>query len=1716
MLFILSALLFGTCFTANAIPVPLGGPPQIAISSPCSCKNNAVSSFDGQFEETVRIQSVSGKTWTLSANAGFYDMLSPAPPAMPVLIPVGTVFVENPVGSGFYYLSGVHVDAKGFAITAKSESGEILSIADTCYYPELSLVNPGGPFCLNSPDLKLSALALHNPAATNAFFTINGNNLPASFNQQKKQWEASYDINALGAYQLKFTLDAGTAGSNQVADPGCVQSTDVQYFNVVETSSALSCNDLVNLSLDADCQEWLGSALCLQGAYDCYDDYKVEIDRTLPLGNGPWETALMNIADIGHTYSFQVTHLPSGNHCWGNVKIEDKLPPVLVCSDFSVPCNTDNLSPDYLVDVMGIMEAQPQAPDCQQVTYSTLDFNVTLGCATGLTGMVYRKWMATDASGNNKNCLQVISLLRPTLADVVLPPDYDGIDAPAFHCEDALPLVNGRPNPSPEWLEMNGFQGFPHVFGKADGCSINWEYQDYPIEVCDGTIKYRRDWTVVDACAGDGFIQHQILKVIDDKGPEMQCPANMTVSSDPNGCCAVVDLPDLILSDYCSRINNIGGMIEVREEYTDNTLNMWTLNGALTDFPGNNWWAPDTLGKWDNTPCLPLGRHTVTYMVEDDCGNTSSCQFELRVIDLAPPIATCATATIVTLGPDDPNDCYAVSGDCTYGGVAWVSASVFNDGSYDNCKPIKMTIRRMEPYTSCIALQNDQPCYSNEDGDLLFSEAEIATMEQDSIKFYCCEAGATQTVILRVYQMEPDGSFSPGPDQDLFYSECMVQVTVQDKAKPICVSPANVTVNCENFDPTLETYGIPSVSDNCCLDESKIYGGQCGLTHSANYSLFDTVCNKGTITRTFRVFDCHGQSSQCTQRIVVEYRQRYFIKFPNDGIVNICDTKRDYGVPEFSNEDCELMGLSYTDEIFTVVPDACFKIERTWNIINWCTFNPNHPLIEVPNPTPSSISNAPINLPGPTVSECGTLPPWAPTSVKINPNDPQPTNYCTFWDANANGYTYKQIIKVSDLKPPSGTYTVPGCDNQAWNTTNDPALWNEPYWWNNGLQTHNLCEEPVELCITATDACSGSDVRVSYQLFLDLDGDGVMETVVNSNNTGLAGLGWNNVLYDNLNTPNYEGGTPRSFDERPVPENEKYGFAVQESVLGDNKIVCARFNTRKQPGNFLPLQLPHGSHKIKWFIADGCGNDKVYEYPVEVKDCKVPTVVCINGLSANLMPTGMVTLWASDFLQYAEDNCTPAGQIKIGIRKCGTGTGFPLNADGAPQLSVTFTCTELGAQCIELWAMDAAGNADHCETNLLVQDNNGNCNAAGDKISVWGELKTETSDGVEQATVHVDGTAFPGISFAYFDDSNANGSYAVTNGLPVLSDISIRPEKEDNPLNGVTTYDLVLMSKHILGISPLNSPYKMIAADVNKSGSITTFDIVELRKLILGIYNELPSNSSWRFIDREYNFPNPYNPFQSSFPETIAAQQVITNQGDKNFVAVKVGDLNNSVVPNLEAQSLDRNQGTAIFDVEDRNVTEGSVFEVSFKSTEMLNGFQFTLALMGLKAVAVVESANVRAENFNLSSDGAVAVSIDGAQEFTLRFQAEKSGRLSEMLQLSSQITRAQAYGEKGLMEPALRFDGKSVSFRKLELYQNQPNPFTNQTAISFYLPKAGAITLSIFDVEGRLIYRQQGEFDSGEHTLSLNKLQGVPGEWYCELQWGGEVAVRKMLKKQP
>jgi hypothetical protein len=1432
----------------------------------------------------------------------------------------------------------------------------------------------------------------------------------------------------------------------------------------------LVCNNLVQVSLDEDCEEEVLPDMILEG--NGCPNGNLQVQAKI---NNVWVPASGNFiatnAHINQTIQVRVRDLNSGNSCSGYIHVEDKLAPVLTCQDITLSCAITTYSPAYLFDELGINEAYPEVQEnCSGTTQTYVDTWYDLTCTgtinglSGISAYVRRVWSVVDASGNAATCTQYIYFERRHIGDLILPQNI------TVSCEN--PETTPDATGAPYVLEFG--QEFP-LYPGTTFCELNITYSDQILPICDGSYKILRTWTLYDWCLPNApnsnpYYHIQIIMVSDDDGPAVECPEDLTVGSDPNGCEGNPDLPDVIIEDNCSQIASFVA------QWTVNGIG-YSLNGTLENFPGNNLWDPDTLGVMGEAQNLPIGTTTVTYIITDDCGKSTVCTFNLTVEDDQPPTAACDEFTQVSLGTD---------------GTVLINASTFDDGSYDNCSPVYFKARRMDS-TAC---QTNSKFF-------------------DQVKFCCEDIGDTVTVILRVYDVPlPPGAIDLDYEE-WHYNECMVQVFVEDKLKPTCSAPPNMTVSCEVFDPSLWAYGTATATDNCCLDT---------IIKTVNYNLFDTVCNRGTITRTFRAVDCAGQSSTCTQRITVNYTQDYFIKFPNDVIVTECDGTGDFGAPTFFGKDCELLGVSHEDQIFTVVPDACYKIERTWTIINWCKYDPSLPCIEVPNPNPSATVNSPLNLPGPVVSninpDLNPTNPWRATKVSITPGAPQ-TIYTVFWgdtdndgdNDEVNCYRYKQIIKVIDTEKPNvdcPASPVTFCDLSA----NDPLLWNQAYWWESTTDSHDLCEGDAPLTITATDLCSGSNVNISFLLFLDTDSDGTMETVINSNNTPAPGT----VNFNNLNNPSYSGGEVRIFDGRSVPANMIYRWALHQSVSGTIRTGSVQWKTLAQmptPTNLfgsagIPPQLPYGKHKIKWLVSDGCGNEQTCEYEFVVKDCKPPSVICHNGLSVNIMSTDMITLWATDFLQYAEDNCTPTPLLKYAIRKAGTGNGFPLDPlTGGPNTSVTFDCTELGDQFVELWAQDLAGNADYCTTFVTVQDNMGNCNT--DYKTVAGALKTEMNEGLEDAHVNLQGISPLGNPVNFTDMTDDQGVFTFINALPPAVNFTLTPTKNDNPLNGVSTFDIVLITKHILGIQTLNSPYKMIAADANKSNSITTFDVVEIRKLILGINSAYPNNASWRFVDKNFTFPDPTNPFFLQFPEVMTVNDQMTYNCD--FVAVKIGDVNNTAIPNAFTSADDRAGGTLYFDVADKNVQAGEELIVNFKAAESTAGYQFTLNTNGLEVLEILPGENMKADNFAIF-ENTITASVDGnAKAFGIRLRAHKAGKLSEMLAFSHHITRAEAYTETGERnDVALRFNGTEVVSVGFELLQNTPNPVSDVTYINFNLPEASEATLTISNAEGRILKIVKGAYAKGLNSLALNRDELGTGILFYQLDTPTHSAVKKMI----
>ncbi len=129
-------------------------------------------------------------------------------------------------------------------------------------------------------------------------------------------------------------------------------------------------------------------------------------------------------------------------------------------------------------------------------------------------------------------------------------------------------------------------------------------------------------------------------------------------------------------------------------------------------------------------------------------------------------------------------------------------------------------------------------------------------------------------------------------------------------------------------------FGEVEYSDNCWVDEP---------TYEDSGSLNE--CGVGVLTRTWTVKDKCENQSVCYQRVVIKPRSDFEVVFPPDVEVN-CNELEGLdpdiaGRPIVSDDDCELIGINYVDERFTITADGCYKILRTWTLIDWCVYDPD-------------------------------------------------------------------------------------------------------------------------------------------------------------------------------------------------------------------------------------------------------------------------------------------------------------------------------------------------------------------------------------------------------------------------------------------------------------------------------------------------------------------------------------------------------------------------------------------------------------------------------------------------------------------------------------------------------------------------------------------------------------------------------------------------------
>ena len=540
---------------------------------------------------------------------------------------------------------------------------------------------------------------------------------------------------------------------------------------------------------------------------------------------------------------------------------------------------------------------------------------------------------------------------------------------------------------------------------------------------------------------------------------------------------------------------------------------------------------------------------------------------------------------------------------------------------------------------------------------------------------------------------------------------------------------------------------------------------------------------------------------------------------------------------------------------------------------------------------------------------------------------------------------------------------------------------------------------------------------------------------------------------------------------------------------------------------------PMGTHTVKFTAHDGCGNMDECTTSFTVIDTEAPSPVCNNGISVTVQQNGMVTITPNLIEGGSSDNCSDYEDLIFQV---------------SPN---TFTCNQLGNQTATLTVTDIYGNSSFCQTTVVVQDNLDYCVTNNNNITVAGFMGTESGVPLSQKIVGVSG----GISIAMHTD--IDGTFAFQN-LPANSTYTLKPTYDTNPMNGVTTLDLVYIRRHILNILPLTSPYKMIAADINKSGSISTLDLVQLRKLILTIDTDFNNNTSWRFVPLDYEFINPQNPFSENFPESITIQNVTSNNWENDFIGIKIGDVNGTANANDLLGVDDRTMTDDLkLMTTDRTLEAGYDYEIPITAVnfEQIMGFQFALEFdtdrLDILAVTPGKLQELKAANFGktLLSEGILTTSwesifdqkLDAIDElFIIHVRAKADTKLSEVLRISQSYVPAEAYkGSFADTTHDVDFYNVTLGFEKttdtrFALYQNQPNPTNSSTTIGFYLSKAAETELRIFDLFGKEIFHQIGEYTEGHHSIEidLTSMTDKAGIFIYELNAAGFRTERKKL----
>ncbi len=903
---------------------------------------------------------------------------------------------------------------------------------------------------------------------------------------------------------------------------------------------------------------------------------------------------------------------------------------------------------------------------------------------------------------------------------------------------------------------------------------------------------------------------------------------------------------------------------------------------------------------------------------------------------------------------------------------------------------------------------------------------------KDYLEIGCDQTAFSLPIYLKVTEKRPEEEGKP------LSSVCRTFIQLKDSSRPRCRDIEEYIVMCderlaqgeENSDEYWDIYFGDSIQLSQVILASNCSSIE--LMDNLNTQVDLESCGFGSVVRTYAVVRDLAENywaDTCTMTLNIAANHFYQVDFPADQSGN-CSTENMLKELQISEWGCDLITSSVQEERFDARAEECYQIHRSFSIINWCEYVPECSI-------PWTVERRDWNGDGTKGDALSVL--VAYEEVPSGKAALIDSSQSVIWilkgsSGNAiDSFSIKEMSKMKGCKEDSlsdlglGFFRYKQIISVIDTVPPEISLNGASFdVFSFSNDGENGCASTVQISGTLKDRCT----RNADQLFIQ------------------------KILIRSLDTDYYSSEV-----------DSKY-YSLKDTVF------------------HIQFDLPVGQYELSIYAADGCGNVQSIATEVKVTDEKGPAPICIDGLAVELMPdlTGegaVAEVLATDFLlQTPIEDCsgdTKAYEI-VHVK--------PLSIDPLSRVgssSLVLYCKDIDFSGLPLTvaiiAKDSAGNKDYCTSQLVLQDNLELCGYG----IISGQIRTGNGQAVSDVTISVNDSL-------EVTRTQSDGNYTV-GPMSRGEDYLLLPQKNGKDSEGISTLDLIMVSRHLLGEKLLENPYQLIAADVNGSNSVSTLDIIWMRKMILKQIDEFPFGKSWRFIPGDWEFSDIRRPWEKPFPEITQVVKLEEEQWNQDFVAIKVGDVNFSYLTAIEA----RDNTSLIITYQEVALKKGNRYEITFYGNrEEVTGFQFELAYIGLQIEDLVEG-KVRAEHINrsLGDENKILISWDGSGAsgclFTLVVIAKEDGLLSGKIKVGSEWMNPEGYADGEVMIPIeLRPSMGETPELLLDGVKLRSNPIQNFAVFDFTLLESQPVNLIIYSNEGKVVYHEQRILGEGESTWTV------------------------------